>query len=226
MRIDTDTFLDNPSGGIMLKKSLFMALALLPAILFAQNSDPVDQASYTSDQKFALVIGNSNYTGLTPLANPVNDANDITAVLQHLGFTVEKILNGNLEQMEDAVTRLKDKLIAAENSYGFFFYAGHGVQSGGENYLIPVNANIPNENAMRNRAMSVQMVLDELNDARNGLFTSQLISNLATPGMEVTEVFKRTGQDVARVSNNQHMPAFIRFIPLGISPFSGRSAKK
>ena len=71
--------------------------------------------------------------------------------------------------MEDAAIRLKERLSTAENGYGFFFYAGHGVQSGGENFLIPVNANIPSENTLRNRAMSVQMILDELNDAGNGL---------------------------------------------------------
>ena len=250
-------------GGIMLKKSFFPVFILLSAIIFAQqSSDPAEQAGkYTSDKKYALVIGNGNYTGLTPLANPVNDANDITAVLEHLGFSVDKILNGNMTQMEDAVIRLKDRLSTAESSYGFFFYAGHGVQSGGENFLIPVDANIPGENYLRNRAVSVQTVLDELNDARNGLnvvvldacrdnpfgwsrsgtrglsivsrqptdsiivyatsagqrasdgsgrnglFTSQLINNLATPGIEVKEVFNRTGQDVAKVSNNQQVPA-------------------
>jgi len=231
---------------------LVMAFLLFPAILFAQEDAPA---------KFALVIGNSAYTGLTPLANPANDANDISAVLEHLGFTVDKVLNGTLEQMEDAAIKLKERLKSADKAYGFFFYAGHGVQSGGENYLIPVNANIPGENFLRNRAMSVQQVLDDLNDARNalnvivldacrdnpfgwsrsgsrglsivstqpadsiivyatsagqrasdgegrnGLFTSQLISNLATPGLEVKDVFNRTGQDVARVSNNQQIPA-------------------
>ena len=74
-----------------------------------------------------------------------------------------------MTQMEDAVEHFKEKLSSAEDSYGFFFYAGHGVQSGGENFLIPVDANIPSENYLRNRAVSVQTVLDELNDARNGL---------------------------------------------------------
>ena len=111
----------------MLKKSLLIGLllllVLLPALMFAQqNTDPASAASFTSDQKYALVIGNGNYTGLSPLVNPVNDANDISAVLSHLGFTVDKILNGNRVQMEDAVVRLKNRLSAADNSYGFFFY--------------------------------------------------------------------------------------------------------
>jgi len=214
-----------------------------------------------AQQKYALVIGNGAYTDLTRLTNPINDANDMTSVLSELGFTVEKIINGNLEQMESAVIRLKDRLSVDNNTYGFFFYAGHGVQSGGENFLIPVDANIPGENYLRNRAVSVQTVLDDLNDAnnslnvvvldacrdnpfgwsrsgtrglamvsrqpadsiiiyatsagqrasdgigRNGLFTSQLLANLLTPGLEVGEVFKRTGADVAEVSNRQQIPA-------------------
>ena len=245
--------------------SLTMGLLfLLPCLLFAQQTDTVpENAPQIADapKKFALVIGNGNYTGLAPLTNPVNDANDIAAILQHLGFTVDKILNGNQDQMESAVSRLRDRLSESTNSYGFFFYAGHGVQSGGENFLIPVDANIPGENYLRNRAVSVQTLLDDLNDAgnslnvivldacrdnpfgwsrsgsrglsivtrqptdsiivyatsagarasdgdgRNGLFTSQLINNLATPGLEVKEIFNRTGSDVAVVSNRQQVPA-------------------
>ena len=243
------------------KYLLVLILALLPAVIFAQQ-DPAEQDIAPNEvKKIALVIGNASYRSLSPLANPVNDANDITVVLEHLGFTVEKILNGTLEQMEEAVIRLKERLIEAGNGYGFFFYAGHGVQSGGENFLIPVNATIPGENYLRNRALSVQSVLDDLNDARNslnvvvldacrdnpfgwsrsgnrglsiitrqpadsiivyatsagqtssdgegrnGLFTSQLINNLATPGLEVKEVFNRTGADVAQVSGNRQIPA-------------------
>ncbi|MDR2482551.1 MAG: caspase family protein, partial [Treponema sp.] len=122
-----------------------------------------------AQEKFALVIGNGAYTGIKRLNNPVNDAQDMTAALKGLGFTVETVLNGNLEQMESAVSRLRVHLAGSRNSYGFLFYAGHGVQSGGENYLLPVDANIPSENYLRQRAASVQVWLDELNGARNAL---------------------------------------------------------
>ncbi|MDR0495254.1 MAG: caspase family protein [Treponema sp.] len=212
-------------------------------------------------QKYALVIGNADYTGISKLNNPVNDANDISAALQGIGFTVEKVLNGNLEQMESAVMRLKNLLSVSKNAYGFLFYAGHGVQSGGVNYLIPVGANIPGENFLRDRAVSVQTVLNELNDAknelnivvldacrdnpfswnrsgsrglstvthqpadsiivyatgagstaddgtgRNGLFTSQLLKNIASPGIEVKEMFNKTGADVSQASSRRQIPA-------------------
>jgi len=110
---------------------LFLAMAVA-AFSFAQ-------------QKFALVIGNSNYTGISKLNNPANDANDMEAALKSLGFTVEKVLDVDLDQMEAAIADFTRRLGASRNTYGFFFYAGHGVQSGGDNYLIPVDANIQSE---------------------------------------------------------------------------------
>ncbi|MDR1220464.1 MAG: SUMF1/EgtB/PvdO family nonheme iron enzyme [Treponema sp.] len=126
-------------------------------------------SSLAAQQKYALVIGNGAYTGITRLNNPVNDARDMEAALKNLGWTVDLVINGNLDQMEGAAIRLKNRLSASRNSYGFLFYAGHGVQSGGVNYLIPVDANIQSENFLRQRAVSLQALLDELNDAGNEL---------------------------------------------------------
>jgi formylglycine-generating enzyme required for sulfatase activity len=143
---------------IQMKKRLlpvFFCLLALPG-LFAQ-------------QKYALVIGNGNYTGITRLNNPENDAADMKAVLEGLGWTVDLVRNGSLDQMETAVGRLKNRLSVSKGSYGFLFYAGHGVQSAGENYLIPVDAHIQSESLLRQRAMSMQFMLDELNSAGNEL---------------------------------------------------------
>jgi tetratricopeptide (TPR) repeat protein len=123
----------------------------------------------TASQKFALVIGNGAYTGITKLNNPVNDANDVSAALRGLGFTVDTLTNAGRAQMEEAVARMQNRLAGDPGSYGFFFYAGHGVQSNGENYLIPVDANIPSETYLRDRALPMQAVLGELNDAGNTL---------------------------------------------------------
>ena len=138
-------------------KKIFVVLFLLTA------------AFSFGQQKYAMVIGNADYTNIRKLNNPVNDANDMAAALRGLGFSVETVLNGNLDQMESAVMRLKNRLSVTKNSYGFLFYAGHGVQSGGVNYLIPTGANIPSENFLRERAVSVQTVMRELNDANNEL---------------------------------------------------------
>ncbi|MCL2179895.1 MAG: SUMF1/EgtB/PvdO family nonheme iron enzyme [Treponema sp.] len=140
-----------------MKKFLFFAVILLiGSSVFAQ-------------QKYALIIGNGAYRYTTPLNNPVNDAGDVAGALRELGWTVDILSNASQEQMFNAVVRLKTRLAASRNSYGFFFYAGHGVQSNGENFLIPVDANIQTENFLRQMAVSVQLVLDELNDAGNEL---------------------------------------------------------
>jgi hypothetical protein len=75
---------------------------------------------------FALVIGNGAYTNITWLNNPVNDANDMAAALQSLRFQVDTVLNGSLDQMENAVIRLKNRLSTNGNAYGFFFTPGTG----------------------------------------------------------------------------------------------------
>jgi len=144
-----------------MKKWLILIIFCLSALnIFGQSAAP---------QKYALIIGNGNYTNITKLNNPVNDANDMEAVLKSLGFHVNKVLNGSLDQMESAIIKFKTQLSMSRNSYGFLFYAGHGVQSGGENFLIPVDANIQTENFLKQRAVSVQAVLDEINDAGNEL---------------------------------------------------------
>jgi formylglycine-generating enzyme required for sulfatase activity len=139
-----------------MKKLFTVLFILIGALSFAQ-------------QKYALVIGNGNYANITKLNNPVNDANDMAAALQGLGFTVDKLTNATQNQMINAVTQLKNRLSANKNSYGFFYYAGHGVQSNGENFLIPVNANIQSESYLPQMALSVEALLKELNQAGNSL---------------------------------------------------------
>jgi formylglycine-generating enzyme required for sulfatase activity len=122
-----------------------------------------------AQSKFALLIGNGAYTGVTPLNNPVNDANDMKTALEGLGFEVDLITNATLQQMDDGVDRFRRNLASDNGAYGFFFYAGHGVQSRGNNYLIPVNAGIASESNLQDKAMAVQRVLDTIEAAGNAL---------------------------------------------------------
>jgi len=159
-----------------------------------------------AQQKYALVIGNGNYANITRLNNPVNDANDMEAALRGLGFTVEKVLNGNLRQMETGIVNLKNRLKGAKNSYGFFFYAGHGVQSNGENYLIPVDADIQSESFLRRQSISVQEMLDELNEAGNALNMVVLDACRDNPFP-----WKRSGSRGLQVVGNQPADSIIVF---------------
>jgi Tol biopolymer transport system component len=253
----------------MTKGLLFVVLPMLLAagLLGAEGAEEYReiqraeeyQEAEETQEKYALLIGNGAYPA--KLNNPVNDASDMKEVLEALGFTVELLTDADRVQMENAVTRFRNRLAASKESYGFLFYAGHGVQSGGENYLIPVDAEIPSEPYLPARALPLQAVLDELGSAgnalnivvldacrdnpfswrrssirglrvvskqpadsiivyatsagetaadgtgRNGLFTGELLKHLKTPGLQVSEVFRLTGGDVARTSGGKQRPA-------------------
>ena len=145
------------------KKVIFFVIIILTgSALFAQQNTP-------EPQKFALIIGNGSYRYFGSLQNAVNDANDMTAELQNLGFTVDKLVNANQAQMFEAITRFRDNLSRSRNAYGFFYYAGHAVQHQGVNFLIPADANIPNANYLGSMSVPVQSVMAEINDAGNEL---------------------------------------------------------
>jgi hypothetical protein len=117
-------------------------------------------------KRTALVIGNSEYQ-IGSLRNPANDAQDMAGTLGTLGFDVTLKLNAGQEQMEQAISEFGRQLY--QGGVGLFYYAGHGVQVGGENYLIPVNATIESESDVRYKAVNIGQVLGKMGEARNGL---------------------------------------------------------
>ncbi len=139
------------------------ALAL---ILLAFGALP---ALAQSGARYALVIGNSEYEGLASLRNPVNDVSDMAAALKRLGFEVDLRTNADLPQMEEGVLRLSQRLATDKQAMGIFYYAGHGVQSQGSNYLIPSRTGIMAEAFLRSKALSAQTVLELMQSAGNNL---------------------------------------------------------
>ena len=91
-----------------------LLLAVLCSLFFVGGAFAQENSAL---QKHALVIGNGAYTNLSRLTNPVNDAADVAAVLQYLGFTVDVVLDGSLEQMEDAVVKLRDRLMVRRKTF-------------------------------------------------------------------------------------------------------------
>lgn len=87
--------------------------------------------------RIALVIGNSKYQNGNALTNPENDANDIERVLSKLSFDVTKVIDANLIAIQQAVNTFLQAL--DENAVGLLFYAGHGMQIDGKNYIVPVD---------------------------------------------------------------------------------------
>ena len=124
----------------------------------------ISSASGAPERRSALVIGNSSYsTG--SLRNPANDADDMASALKRLGFDVILKKNTSQQDMEDAIRNFGDRL--KRGGVGLFFYAGHGVQIAGKNFLLPIGARIDREIDVKYRAVDADMVLDEMGNAGN-----------------------------------------------------------
>ncbi|MCK4493767.1 MAG: caspase family protein [Methylococcales bacterium] len=118
-------------------------------------------------KKVALVIGNSAYKQ-APLANPVNDANDIAAKLRHLNFEVILIKDATKKAMRQAIRNF-DKKLRADAGVGLFYYAGHGMQVDGTNYLIPLGATIQQSYDVSEESVSANYILKAMEASGNKL---------------------------------------------------------
>lgn len=116
------------------------------AVLVASNeggetrSAPLTLWYDKAEKRLALVIGNANYALGNRLANPVNDANDVTEALKKMGFEVMAYTDVNHQQMRDAINNFGQRLLTNNYKVSLFYYAGHGVQYQNENYLVPIDA--------------------------------------------------------------------------------------
>ncbi len=140
----------------------FPSLAAEPSRNLAV-SQPADGA-YATEQRLALVIGNSSYQS-APLKNPANDAADIAKTLRGFGFQVTLKQNQGREAMAQAIREFGNQL--KRGGTGLFYYAGHGMQVKGRNYLIPVDADIQSEDEVPYRSIDVNEVLAKMESARN-----------------------------------------------------------
>lgn len=95
--------------------------------------------------RIALVVGNSEYKHVTKLKNPKNDANDISQILTSLGFVVNIYFDLSMSEMDEALRKFLIEL--DDYSTGLFFYAGHGMQIDGINYLVPVDCQLRDKTA-------------------------------------------------------------------------------
>jgi uncharacterized caspase-like protein len=92
------------------------------------------------EKRLALIFGNADYLNCNPLRNPVNDAKAIAEALKEVGFTVLLYINSDLKTMKMAMDEFGEKL--KKYNVGLFYYAGHGMQVKGNNFLIPVDASL------------------------------------------------------------------------------------
>ncbi len=131
------------------------------------NREQTQQSNGGAERRLALVIGNGTYTNAPPLKNPPNDARDMAATLKTLGFDVTSGINIDQREMKRLIREFGQKLKAGGS--GLFYYAGHGVQSNGRNYLIPVEADIQSEAEVEDSSVDVNLVLKYMDEAQNGL---------------------------------------------------------
>ncbi len=208
-------------------------------------------------KRVALVVGNAAYAE-RPLANPVNDARLMQTTLRSLGFEVQIVTNADRRGLLSSLREFEGR--AREAEVAVFYFAGHGAQVGGANYLIPVNAPIRSDSDLPDEAVDAASVLRRLEEARarvalvildacrdnpypgsqrsasrglarmnaptgtivayatapgstaedgagtNGTYTAALARHLATPGLDIKEVFDQTAQEVERVTNGRQRP--------------------
>lgn len=140
----------------MMKTLLTFLLLITFSLSFAQQKE----------QRVALVIGNGAYKA-SPLKNPVNDARDMAAKLRSLGFVVIERSNLGMKQIGSTLREFRSKL--TPGSVALVFYAGHGLQIKGENFLPAVDAEIGSEEDVPNQSMSMRQIMNVLSDAKTRL---------------------------------------------------------
>ena len=127
--------------------------------LKAQAPQPVITVNYAAiNSAHALVIGNSSYPGSAKLTNPRNDAKAISAKLRFLGFKVTEVIDASRAQMVRSLSKFSEASEKADVT--LLFYAGHGVQISGINYMIPVDTNLSDISEATLQAISLNSVVE------------------------------------------------------------------
>jgi hypothetical protein len=213
--------------------------------------------------RVALVIGNGEYQRVPALPNPARDATDIARALERLDFKVTQLNNATAADMRKALVEFGR---AAEGSMiAVVFYAGHGMEAGGENWLVPTDAELRSDTDIESEAVSLRsvnlqvskarqlglIILDACRnnpfaakmkrslstravsrglapteptdnvlvayaardgttasdgDGRNSPFTTALLRNIETPGLEISFLFRRVRDDVMAATKREQQP--------------------
>ena len=139
-------------------KKLFIIFTLLVMVIFA---------AFAREAKNALLIANGAYSrNFGELSQPISEAEDLKAALMSIGFEVTLVKNADREQMRRAVKAFKEK---TQNAGGiaFFHYGGHAVQINGVNYLIPLNAELEDEQDAAEYCLNVDTLMDSMKGDSN-----------------------------------------------------------
>ncbi|MBF0471525.1 MAG: caspase family protein, partial [Gammaproteobacteria bacterium] len=174
--------MESARGGVISPSCLRMiplrCWLLLTALLFLSSTlaaevcsglEEIEMVTGFPEPRVALVVGNSAYQSpLSPLPNAVNDAEDLARLLRQLGFEVICGLNLNRDEMMHLLDRLQratDRLNSSAVS--LFYYAGHGAQIAGENYIIPLATRLRQPESFESEVINLDRVMQGMTRARN-----------------------------------------------------------
>jgi hypothetical protein len=166
----------------------FFLLSILFTLLLIPNRSLALQ-----EKRIALVIGNEDYK-VAPLTNSVNDANDMANMLEKCGFEVTKSINATRSQMRMAIRTFGRKI--KKGGVGLFYYAGHGIQVKGQNYMVPIGSNVHFEDEVPDECLLVSSVLRKMDSAENRVNILILDACRNNP---FARSFRSTSRGLARV---------------------------
>ena len=151
--------------------AFFITLFLFTCFSFSQTRNlrlvKTPTANPTNQQRKAVVIGMSDYGGNKSLDNTLNDADDMANVLTQLGFEVTLLKNNDLRNLK---THLINWYYTIEgNDVAIFYFAGHGLEVNGQNYLVPLDAELNSQTDVEYNALNVNQVLGNMNEKRVGM---------------------------------------------------------
>jgi outer membrane protein assembly factor BamD (BamD/ComL family) len=133
------------------RRIIAVAAVLATAVTFAF---PISAATQT---KVALIIGNGAYKGVPELTNPTNDATAVAGAFLRLGFSVRLVADASYDDMRRALLEFSQK--ARDSEMAVVFFAGHGIELGGENWLVPVDAELKTDLDTEQEAISLRSVM-------------------------------------------------------------------
>ena len=143
-----------PTGPAMRAIILAVMVLLLPAVVHAQ----------ASERKVALVIANATYSAAGTLSNPPNDARIVGEAARRAGFEVDSTQNADLASFQRALRDFRTKADGAR--VAMVYYAGHGIEGSGKNWLIPVDAKLENNLDLPYEAIDLDRVMDSMSGAQ------------------------------------------------------------
>ncbi len=173
----------------MLKLRLIVAALLVFALPVAGSAA----------DRVALVVGNSAYSHATPLTNPKNDAQDMSAAFERLGFEVTTLTDLGFDDMRRALRTFSSKAVRADMAV--IFYAGHGMEVNKQNYLIPADAKLQTDRDISFEAIPLELATEAVSGAR----TLRLVildacrNNPFAASMTMTSSTRSLGRGLARV---------------------------